>query len=703
MRRTIASGLIACSLAGAALPAQAADPAKDEFLWLEEVEGQKALDWVRARNAESEKRLKGDARYEALRAEAERILTARDRIPYGTLANGKVDNFWQDEKSVRGVWRRADLASYRTDAPAWETVLDVDALAAAEKENWVFKGKTCLAPENTRCLVQLSRGGKDAVEIREYDVASRKFVEGGFTLPEAKQSVAWADKDTVLVASDFGPDSMTSSGYPRQVRLWKRGTAVAQAKLLFEGAKEDVASSPVAEIRPEGTELFVNRSKDFFSTELHHVAKDGKVTRLDLPSDIDYRGMIGGKLLLILRSDWTPGGTALPKGSLVAVDLKEALSGAPKSAETIVAPTERSAVQDIAVGRDKVLVSLLDNVQGKVVEMTPGAKGWTRREVALPAAGTLAITAADDWGDAAMVRFTSYLQPDTLYLLDGKAAPAAIKSLPARFDAAPYVTEQRMARSKDGTDIPYFIVHRKDMKADGANPTLLYGYGGFEVAMTPSYLSPLPKAWIEKGGVYVVANIRGGGEFGPRWHQAALKENRQKAFDDFIAVSEHLVSTKVTSPAKLGIYGGSNGGLLVGAMLTQRPELFGAVVCAVPLLDMMRYHTLLAGASWMGEYGNPDVAAERAYIEKYSPYQNVKADRTYPEVFFHTSTKDDRVHPGHARKMAARMTAMGKPVIYFENIEGGHSAAANLKQRAELAAMQTVYLLQKLADPAASQ
>lgn len=682
----------------AATATPAAEPA-DEFLWLEEVEGAKAIDWAKAQNEKTFARLKADPRFEPLRAEAERILTARDRIPYGSIDGDVVNNFWQDQTHVRGIWRRTSMDSYRTAEPAWETVLDIDAVAKAEGKNWVYKGGSCLPPENRFCLVSLSDGGKDAVVVREFDAKEKRFVEGGFTMPEAKQAAQWVDKDTLLIATDTGPDSLTSSGYPRRVKLWTRGTPMSAAKQVFEGAVTDVGSWPSVTHRPEGTVMAVSRSPDFFTQEIHLVAKDGKTTKLDLPPTIEGQGLIGDHALIQLRADWTVGGKTHPKGALLALSHAELSTGkAPTKVTALVTPTDTSAVSGVAVSKDTVYVAMLDNVVGKLLALKPGKDGWSTTEVPLPANGTLRIVSTDAYSTDVMVNFASYLQPDTLYLMPGGGKPEAIKSLPARFDAAPYVTEQRFATSADGTRIPYFIVRAKETKLNGDNPTLVYGYGGFEVPSLPGYLGPLAMSWLKGGGIYVVANIRGGGEFGPRWHQAALKQNRQKAFDDFIAVAEHLVAEKVTRPARLGILGGSNGGLLTGAVMTQRPDLYGAVIIAVPLLDMLRYHTLLAGASWIGEYGNPDVPAERAYIAKYSPYQALRKDAKYPEAFVYTSTKDDRVHPGHARKFSARLQALGHPVIYYENIEGGHSAAANLKQRAEVTALQLVYLMQQLMD-----
>jgi prolyl oligopeptidase len=669
----------------------------DPWNWLEEVEGERALAWSREQNGLSLPRLKGDSRFEALRADAEKILTARDRIPYGSLEGNLVDNFWQDQTAVRGIWRRTGIDSYRTPDPKWDTVLDFDALAKAENKNWVYKGSDCLPPANTRCMVSLSDGGKDAVVIREYDVAKKAWVKDGFQTPESKQWFAWADQDTLMIATDFGPGSMTESGYPRQVRLWKRGTDLAKAKVLLEVAATDVWARPVAIHRPEGSTLLVNRGPDFFTEEWHLVdAATGKTTKIKLPLEIEFQGVIGDRFVFQTRKDWTADKNTFAKGSLVSVSLTELRTGDWKGFTVHYQPTDKEVMAGVGISKSAIWLALLDDVKGKLAVLTPADN--KRRDIPLPAAGTVRIVSTTSGSDDVLVNFSSFLQPDTLYLLPAGGEPQAIKSLPARFDASPFVTEQRFATSKDGTRVPYFIVRSKALKTDGNNPTLLYAYGGFEISQSPAYLGPLGKGWLESGGVYVVANIRGGGEYGPRWHQAALKANRQRAFDDFAAVAEDLIKTGVTKPARLGIQGGSNGGLLTGVALTQRPDLFGAVIIAVPLLDMLRYNKLLAGASWVGEYGDPDKPEERAFISKYSPYQNLRKDAKYPVPFVYTSTKDDRVHPGHARKFVARLKEQGHDVLYYENIEGGHSAAANLAQRAEVTALQGVYLRQRLMD-----
>jgi prolyl oligopeptidase len=612
-------------------------------------------------------------------------------------------NFWQDEANRRGLWRRTTLDEYRKPDTRWEVVLDLDRLAADEKENWVWKGADCLAPKYERCMLSLSRGGADATVRREFDIATRGFVKGGFALAEAKGTLTWKGPDTLYVATDFGEGSMTTSGYPRIVKEWQRGTALEKAKLVYEGKVTDTYVAPLTD-RAQGLERdFILVVPMFFKGELFQLV-DGKLVKVDLPIDARPR-TVREWLFVQLRSAWTTGGKTFGQGSLIAIEYKRFMAGA-RDFAVLFEPSERRSLSAYSVTKNFVLVNELDNVRNRLYEWSRPAGKWARREVALPEFGTVTAGALndedepDDGGittDDYFLTHTGFLTPPTLYLAKaGTAAREKLKSLPAFFDAAPYTVEQFEAKSKDGTMVPYFVVRAKAMKFDGTNPTLLYGYGGFEISNLPNYSGTIGNAWLANGGVFVESNIRGGGEFGPRWHQAALKENRQRAFDDFAAIAEDLIRRKVTSPKHLAIYGGSNGGLLVGAVMLQRPELFKAVVCGVPLLDMKRYNQLLAGASWMAEYGNPDLPAEWEYISKYSPYQNVKAGSKLPRTFFFTSTRDDRVHPGHARKMMARMSEQGHDALYYENIEGGHAASANNAQVAYRQALMYSFLLKEL-------
>ncbi len=675
---------------------------EDPYLWLEEVLGGDALDWVEMQNDASRARLESDERFAAIRDAALAVYSATDRIAYARQAGERVFNFWQDERHVRGILRAASIESYLAGAPDWETLLDVDALAEAESENWVYKGRTCLRPGFERCMISLSRGGADAVVLREFDVRRQDFVEDGFMSDEAKQDVAWLDQDHLLIGKAGSAFRATDSGYAAEVRLWKRGQSLQDSRRLFEVPSDYVSASPVVVRSSAGTYVFAVGSPAFFREQVSYLGDplEEKVSpkRLSLPEDIDWRGMFGKYIIALTRSAWYVDGEVHPAGALVAVPFDALLQGDLSGVVTVLAPPDTGAIQSVQVARSGLYVSVMDNVYTRLVYLSRDESGWVETQVDLPSTGTLSIVSATSESDLVFVNGEEFLVPDSLYAIDGEAKPRAIAQLPMRFDASAYVASQAFAKSVDGTRVPYFLIKPRDV--EGPLPTLLYGYGGFEISLTPAYLSPLAAAWLEAGGAYVIANIRGGGEFGPGWHQAALKGNRQRAYDDFAAVAENLINTDITEPSQLGIYGGSNGGLLVGALLTQRPELLGAVVCAVPLLDMLRYHKLLAGASWMGEYGDPDVPEERAWLAAYSPYQNVRDDVGYPPVFLTTSTRDDRVHPGHARKMAAKMMASGHEVVYYENTEGGHSAAANLNQVARRDALVVTFFMQSLMDEA---
>jgi prolyl oligopeptidase len=669
----------------------------DPWLWLEDIDSDRALGWVAERNAETERELTALPGYAALRARLKTILDSRDRIPYVGHHDGRFYNFWRDADHERGIWRRTTLEEYRKPAPAWETVLDLDALARAENENWVWAGVTFQEPHGTRCLVSLSRGGGDAHVVREFDVATLAFVGDGFTLPEAKTSAGWIDADTLFVATDFGPDSMTTSGYPRIVKAWRRGTPLDEATLVYEAREDDLSVSAWQDPTPGYARQFVLRQIDFYGSELFlRDPAGGRLTPIAKPLDANAFAL-RDQLIVELRSDWTVEGRTWPQGALLAIGFDRFLEGG-RDFDVLFEPTPTTSLDGIAATRAALFLTILDNVKNRIIEWQRVDGRWQRRAVDAPGMGALHVSAVDEYdSDLAFLTVTDFLTPSSLYLMEaGRDGREPLKSMPAFFDAAPYAVSQFTAQSPDGTHVPYFVVMRKDAPLDGSHPTLLYGYGGFEVSLTPFYSGTTGEAWLAQGGVYVLANIRGGGEFGPRWHQAALKENRQKAFDDFLAVAGDVIRRGITSPPHLGIMGGSNGGLLVGAALTQRPDLFGAVACQVPLLDMRRYHELLAGASWIGEYGDPDDPAEWEYIARYSPYQNVAPDRRYPRVLFTTSTRDDRVHPGHARKMAARMRDQGHDVLYWENTEGGHAGAANNEQTATMWALTYIFLLIQL-------
>ena len=689
-------------------PAFATSEASDPYVWLEEVEGERAMEWVKAHNAHSLGVLQGDPRYETLHQQALEIVQSRDRIPApGFTHDGHIDNFWQDAQHVRGVWRRTTLDSYKTAEPQWETVLDIDALAEAESANWVYKGSTCLAPEERYCLISLSNGGKDAVTLREFDSVTRSFVEGGIYLPESKGGASWINKDTLLVARDFGPGTLTNSGYPMVVKRMRRGENLDQADVLFMGEPTDVSVSGYTLRDADGVlkATLINRSIDFYSSETYRVTDDGAVVKLALPAKSDITGLVAGKLVVSLKQDWTaPSGQDFKSGDLIAWPLDAWLEDPATPAVLVLRPTERQAVEGVNATRNTLVVALYDNVRGSVRVYRPGESEWTYSTLDLPQNVSVGVGSASEVDDKVFVSVTGYLNPSSLWLADAATgAVDQVKSMPAKFDAAGMTVDQHEARSVDGTMIPYFLVHKADMPLDGSNPTLLYGYGGFESSLLPGYSATVGKLWLERGGVYVIANTRGGGEFGPRWHEAALQQNRQRAHEDFQAVALDLIARKITSQPKLGIMGGSQGGLFMGAMLTQRPDLINAAVIQVPLFDMLRFHKLLAGASWIGEYGDPEIPEQRAWIQQYSPYQNLRAGQPYPEVFIHTSTKDDRVHPGHARKAAARLEELGYPVLFYENTDGGHAAGANLQETARRLALEYTYLSRRLMDTPAKE
>ncbi|MFN3313939.1 MAG: prolyl oligopeptidase family serine peptidase [Hyphomonas sp.] len=692
------------TLTSDAPPEQAAFD-ESAHLWLEKVEGEAALAWVTAQNERTLAELEADPRYAGFEAAALDVLNSSERIPAGAVRDGYVYNFWQDETHVRGIWRRAPLESYATDTPAWETLLDIDALAKAEGANWVYKGASCLRPPpggEWRCLVQLSDGGKDAVVNREFNVETKSFVDGGFETPEAKQGLAWAGPDTLLIATDWGDSTLTQSGYPFIVKRWQRGGALEDAEELFRGKETDVGVWPWAIRLEDGRVLQGAVQAETFFTSRYFWFPDGESEPVAMPLPLRFsaRGLYKGQYLFTVNEDWAPEGQdAFQSGDLVAFDLDTFLETRTLPPVSLVfRPSETQAVNGVGVAKGAALLSINDNVAGRLLKLeTDGAGGWTTAPVTLPGTGQVSLAFTDDRETTVFLNYQDFLTPASLLNYDiGTGEVTSLKSLPPKFDTAGLTVEQHFATSADGTRVPYFVVRKEDIPFDGTTPTLLYGYGGFQVAYLPSYSAVLGRNWLEQGGAYVLANIRGGGEFGPNWHQAGLKQNRQRIYDDFIAVGEDLVSRQITSPEHLGIMGGSNGGLLMGVMLNQRPELWNAVVVQVPLLDMLRYHLLLAGASWVDEYGSPDVPEERAFLETISPYQNFDPSKPYPVPFFVTSTKDDRVHPAHARKMAKRFEEAGLPFLYFENMDGGHAAAADQTARAKRSALEYTYLARQL-------
>ena len=703
MRAVLACVLLMTLGSSVPLAAQATATDDDPFIWLEDWTGKRSMDWVEAHNAKTTTVLEADARYPGFYAEALKIAQAEDRIPYGRFIGGEIYNFWQDEAHVRGILRKASLDSYRSGNPQWTTVLDLDAVAKAENANWVYKGMSCAKPAERRCLISLSDGGEDAVTIREFDLGTMAFVDGGFVLPKSKQDAAWVDENTLLVTREWEPGQVGKTGYPFIAKHVKRGQPLSAAVELYRGDPQDGGYGVNPVVLRDGdnrTLEVINRALDTFTQETYIVTPAG-VKQVALPQKGYFSDMVDGKAIARLQERWTPPGmtTTFPEGSLVAMDL-DALVADPAHPKPVLvyAPTAKESLQGVSSTKDVLLVSILDNVRSRILRFVPAANGtWTRSEMKLPDDSTIDVISSSSRDERALFDVTNFVEPTSLWLADaGTGEASKIMTLPAKFDSSDLVVEQQEATSTDGTKIPYFVVHKRGMALDGSNPTLLYAYGGFEIPMAPSYSAIMGKLWLEKGGVFALANIRGGGEFGPAWHEAGLGVKRQIIYDDFASVAKDMIARKITSPAKLGIKGGSNGGLLMGVEFTQHPELWKAVIIDVPLLDMIRISKIAAGASWEGEYGSVTDPAVRAFWEKTSPYQNLRKGVDYPEPFIFTTTKDDRVGPQHARKFAAKMESMGLPFYFYENTEGGHAAGANLRQQAHTNALEFTYLARKL-------
>ena len=687
--------------AGAEL--NAAIQAEEETLeWLEEVEGERALDFARTMNERSLERLQSDPRYDELYGEAQEILQSQDRIPYVSVRGGELWNFWRDADNTHGLWRKTSQDSYASDDPEWEVVLDLDALAEQEDMNWVWRGADCLGPDYRRCMITLSDGGSDAAVRREWDMQARAFVEDGFTLPETKGSTAWIDEDALLIATALEADETTSSGYPFVVKRWERGTPLEAAETVISGAEDNVGVWPARFEDAQGNAYMVAVQAESFFESIYWHLPDGasaEPVRMPLPRKSSPQALFQGQLVFSIEQEWAPeGGETYPSGAILSFDMAEfAETGALPQVHEVFIPGERQSVGSVAATADHLLMVINDNVVGGLEALTFEQDSWSREAIETPDNVSVSIVTADDQSDLAYVNVEGFLTPETLYRVTSDLTLEAAKSAPSWFDAEGFTVEQREAQSADGTMIPYFIV--RDADAEGPGPTLLYAYGGFQVSLNPNYSGTNGKLWLENGGTYVLANIRGGGEFGPQWHQAGLRTNRQRIYDDLIAVAEALIADGVTTPDTLAVEGGSNGGLLTGVMYTQRPDLFGAVISQVPLLDMLRFHLLLAGASWQDEYGYPDENPdERAFLRSISPLHNVETGADYPPLFLLTSTKDDRVHPGHARKMAYLLNELDEDVLYYENIEGGHSAAANLDETAKRLALETTFLMQELME-----
>jgi prolyl oligopeptidase len=680
----------------AAMPALPAD----KYLWLEDVDSPRAMDWVKAEDARSLKVLEADPHYAPYYAEALKIAEAPDRLPTPAQRGGEIYNLWRDADHVNGIYRKTSLADYLTPHPIWKTVIDIDALGKQDNVKWVAKGLGCLYPGDHYCMVALSAGGEDATTQREFDLKSGQFVPAGFTLPHSKQNVAWLDKDTLILSRDWGPGTLTASGYPFIVKLWKRGTPLDRAKEIFRGQPTDLGANgyTLHDAKNHSLTLFV-RNVTIFENQTFVLTPAGP-RQLMIPAKSRIAGLLDGRVLLSIDEDWKPAGQLQPfkQGSLLEMKLSEVIKDPANLKPSIVfEPTADEFLQGAATTKSRLLLTTLKHVQGRAYIYSPDLIGWTRKEIPIPENVSVTIDSTSETDDNFFLGIAGFLTPPSIFLGDAAADTLTLeKTEPARFDASKDVVEQLEATSKDGTKIPYFIVHPRDMKDDGTNPVLLDAYGGFQISMTPEYSPNIGKLWLDHGGVYVMANIRGGGEFGPAWHEAGLKTHRQRIYDDFAAVGEDLIARRITSPQHLGIMGGSNGGLLMGVEMTQHPDLWNAIVIQVPLLDMLRFEHIDAGASWTGEYGSVSNPAERAFLASISPYNQLKPGVKYPEPFIFTTTKDDRVGPQHARKFAAKMEEFHEPFLYDEIIEGGHAAGANLAEQAKTWALTYTYLTSKL-------
>ena len=678
---------------------QAAGEATDPFLWLEEVNGAKAMDWVNAENAKTLGVLQKDPRFDGFYQDALAIGQAKDRIPGPQFINGAVYNFWQDAEHVRGIWRTTSLADYATASPDWKTVLDLDELAKADGKNWVWHGADCESPGKRRCLIMLSEGGEDADTVREFDLGRGGFVPDGFILPRGKQNASWVDDDTLLVSREWQPGELTTSGYPYVVKELKRGEALGAAREIGRGRKSDVGMNGFVLRDAQGHRaLIVQRDISFFESEISFITSDG-LRKLDIPLKANVAGLVAGRLLVKLETDWNLVGNSFRGGQLVSMDFAATLKDLKHlRPQALFVPGLRDTLDQVGTTRDRVVVVAYENVKGRAYVYKPErGGGWSRRKLDLPDNSSIRLGSTERDGDQAFLSVNGFLTPTTLMLANVDTGTLSVaKTTGAKFDASNELVEQRFAKSKDGTMVPYFVVRPKTMKFDGNNPTILNAYGGFGVSMTPNYSGTMGKLWLERGGVYVLANIRGGGEFGPAWHEAGLKTKRQVIYDDFAAVAKDLIAKGVTSPKHLGIVGGSNGGLLMGVEFTQHPELWNAVAIEIPLLDMLRYEKIEAGASWVGEYGSVSKPAERAFLASISPYNNLKEGMKYPKPFIWTTTKDDRVGPEHARKFAAKLASMGYPYYYYEVTEGGHGAGANIKEQSFTTALTMTYFTQQL-------
>ncbi len=688
MRRVLA-GFAAFAMSAIWSVAHAEPASRDPYLWLEEINGARARTWVQSRNETTLGELRKDPSYRQTREAADQILSFRDAIPRDQVAGRYVFSFQQSSKHPFGLWRRTTMDAYREGNPKWETRFDLDAQNAIAGRRQQWKGAKCLPPDFGRCLIILSGPAGTGVTVREFDTDRGEYVVDGFEIGEAPTEVEWVDTDTLLVATNWGRNTLTTGGRPRIVKIWSRGQPMRDAQTVYEGDREDAEVLPRTLFSNDGkVSLFIVRQQSSQASQLFHVDESGRAMRITVPPSAQFKGMLQRQLLFFLNADWRTGGQNHLAGSIVSFSLDAYIRNAGAMPQVLPAyiADQRSSVTGVAVASNAAYVTLLENVQGRMNELTFDGRQWLWRRVTLPNNGAVEVLSASELGKDVLLKYSSFLTPDSLYVVERGREPSGIRQLTARFDASGGEVKQYEAISADGTKIPYFIVRKSGLFNGGAAPTLLYAYGGFQISTTPWYWSSAGKLWLEKGGAYAIANIRGGGEFGPGWHAAATRENRQKNFDDLAAVARDMIARGLTTPRQLGLFGTSQGGLLVAGTFVQYPELFSAVVAQVPLTDMMRYTKLAASKNWVAEYGDPADPHMRDIIAQWSPYQNVRPGVKYPHVFFMSSAADSRIHPAHARKMAAKLEDLGQPVLYYEDGQASDSG-----QRAEQLALTFTY------------
>lgn len=679
---------------------QSSPKASDSDLWLEEINSPRALEYVKNASSQTLSYLKSSKRYDETYQESAQILNTPDKLLSIKIVNGKVYNFWETENNLKGIWRRTSLTDFKSKNPQWELLLDIGELAKNENKNWTWEGSEINPLDPTRALIRLSDGGSDASEIREFDLLKKEFVPNGFFLPLSKGYMTWKDRDHVFVSPAQTKSQVTESGYPRTVRLLKRGEDILNSPVILEARAQDMNVRASVAHRPEGSYTILRQILNFYEYNTWVINSNGIKVKVPF-QDARLYGIFKDKLIIALQSPFEE----IKAGSLIALRFDKLLGENPEilpgDCEILFAPTLSTALENVILTKNYLLPVISTNTLPALYRVKESPlKTWTLEQIKITGSPLVSRVIPEEGTDEILIYAQDILTPTQI--IHTKLNRQSVKNdtlfeLKPFFDAKKYQYSRYETLSEDGTTIPYFVIAPRNLTLNSQNPTLLYGYGGFRISLAPDSYNPLlGKTWLEKGGVYVIANIRGGGEFGPDWHKSAIKMNKIKSYQDFASVARDLTKRHITTKDKLALFGGSNGGLLVGATMVLYPDLAKAIIAEVPLLDMLRYHKLLAGASWMAEYGNPDNQTEADYILRYSPYQNVKQETAYPSMLLITSTRDDRVHPGHARKMYKKMSDQGHEVYLYENSNGGHKRASDLEQKALLNTIKMTFLFEKL-------